>query len=177
MKKKKTKSPKSIGKELVEDVVNNILQLLSVELPIKKLMILRDSILRARVRHWDKKSFLGKALIFHHQHANLSRLENISYHHLLMAELIRNFSIASIEEYLDKCKEFRIYPFQDKAIPKETLEQSNMTLENLLDVMKKSFKDARKEHKINQDSEIENALNQDYPICTFNELMGKSRLN
>jgi|LakMenE18May11ns_1017448.scaffolds.fasta_scaffold9749441_1 hypothetical protein len=177
MKNKKNNPKKSIGKELVEDTVYKILQLLSIELPIEKLIILRDSILRARVRHWDKKSFLGKALMFHYQHANLSKLENISYHHLLMAELIRNFSIASKEEYLDKCKEFRIYPFQDKVISKKTLQQSNMTLDNLLDIMKKSFDDMNKKHKKDQDREIENALNQPYPICSFDELMGKSRLN
>jgi hypothetical protein len=52
-----------------------------------------------------------------------------------------------------------------------------MTLDNLLDIMKKSFDDMNKKHKKDQDREIENALNQPYPICSFDELMGKSRLN
>jgi hypothetical protein len=153
------------------------MQLLHIKLPTRELIRLRDTILSARVRNWDKKSFLAKALMFHYKNANLQGFDNISYHHLLMAELIRNFSIASKEEYLKKCEEFRIYPFQNKAISKMDLNESGYTLDDLLSILKTSFNEMNEQHDNEIYDEVDNAINQDYPICSFEELLGKIRFN
>jgi hypothetical protein len=177
MKKKTTKPQKNVGQQMIDDAVSQIGQLLHIELPINKLIPIRDAIISKRIYNWDKKSFIGKALKFHHGKANLNKIENINYLHLMMAELIRNFSIATKEEYLKKCEEFRIYPFQDKNISKKDLKQSNLTIEDVIDIMKKSFEDMREKNIESKNDEINNALNQDYPICSFEDLLGKSKLN
>jgi hypothetical protein len=94
-----------------------------------------------------------------------------------MAELIRNFSIATKEEYLVKCEEFRIYPFQDKIISNNELNQSNLTVGEVIDVMKKAFEKMEEDIINSKNDEIDNANNQDYPICSFEDLLGKSGLN
>jgi hypothetical protein len=176
--KKKITSPKtSIGQQMVDDAVSQISQLLHIQLPTTKLIILRDTIISKRIRNWDKKSFIGKALRFHHQLANLGKVGNVNYLHLLMAELIRNFSIATKEEYLVKCEEFRIYPFQDKIISNNELNQSNLTVSEVIDVMKKAFEKMEEDIINSKNDEIDNANNQDYPICSFEDLLGKSGLN
>lgn len=47
---------------------------------------------------------------YHYNKSNIKKGE-ISYEHLLMAELIFNFVIASKDEYLLKCDEFNIKPY------------------------------------------------------------------
>ena len=177
MKKKAIKPKRNIAQELVDDATHQILQSLHIKLPIKNLVIIRDRVISQRKNYWDKESYLGKALKFHYEKANLGQFENINYLHLLMAELIRNFSIATKEEYLIKCEEFRIYPFQDKISSKKNLKQSNMTIENVIDSMRKSFEQNNEEGIKEKKDEIKNAMNQDYPICSFEDLLGKINLN
>ena len=172
--KKKTK--KSIGQQLVDDTVSQIHQLLHIQLPTKELIMIRDAVISVRARNWNRKSFIGKALKYHYSLAHLNKVGNINYLHLLMAELIRNFSIATKEEYLKKCSEFRIYPFQDNIMSNKELKQSKMTVDEVIDNMKIAFQEMNEDEINSKIDEVENAINQDYPICSFEDLLG-NKLN
>lgn len=61
MKKKTTKPQKSDTQQMVDDTVSQIGQLLHIELPINKLIPIRDTIISKRIRNWDKKIIYWKS--------------------------------------------------------------------------------------------------------------------
>lgn len=160
----------------IKEAIIQIGQLLHWKMNASQLKIVRDMVISSSHRNWNRKSYLGKALIFHWQKAE-SNSKYIQYHHLFMAELIRNFSIATELEYLEKCKEYRIHPFidkEEKALPPDTPAISG---EEWVDIMKRSLDEMGEEIDKERKDEIQNSNNQDYPICSFEELGGEINPN
>jgi hypothetical protein len=179
--KSKTPKKKSLPKELsakkiVDDAMDDILDKLRIKLTDQKLKIIRDRILWQYHLNWKKNSLLAKAFRYHMQKADLNSSE-IQYHHLLMAELIRTFSIADVDEYHKKCLEFRIYPFAIRKIKTIDTSTTKISKEEFVELMKKSFHEMLESIEKDSNDEISSALSQDYPICSFEELYLKSRSN
>jgi hypothetical protein len=174
MKNKKSTS----SSDLLNSIFEEIVQLLHWKLNFKQLIALRNIIISKSQYGWKKNTYLGKALIYHYNKSNLNRTDNIAYHHLLMAELIRNFSIANKGEYLQKCNEFRVYPFIEKSIKlSQKSSENNLSVNEVISKLKKAFSNMKDEINVENINEIKNAINQEYPICSFDDLMPKSRLN
>jgi hypothetical protein len=172
MKNKKSTSSSGILNSIFEEII----QLLHWKLNFKQLISLRNIIISKSQYGWKKNSFLGKALIYHYNKSNLNKTDNIAYHHLLLAEMIRNFSIATKDEYTSKCEDYRIYPFIEKQEKSKSKDVLNIPFEQYIKNFKKSLAESVTDNE-DLKSELQNSIKQNYPICSFEDLMPRSRLN
>jgi|688.fasta_scaffold189971_1 hypothetical protein len=174
--KKSTGTKKITAKLIVDDALDQICNGLSIKLPDSKLKIVRDQVISQYHRNWKRNSAMAKAFRYHFRAADIDS-SDIQYHHLLMAELIRTFSIANEEEYLLKCQEFRILPYEDRTGKIKESTKGKLSKEEIVDRIQIAFRKMRSVINAQVQDEVENALSQDYPICSFEELAKKSRLN